>query len=80
MGVLKEVNLVGAYLQPPEHMTVTTGAESEMNDYRAAAGHKPLKMLRTQDSIFVMVFSHRRRQPAHSQIALPENVAVLREM
>ena len=45
MGVLKEVNLVGAYLQPPEHITVITSAESEMNDRGAEASHKPLKML-----------------------------------
>lgn len=32
MGVSKEVNLVGSYLQPPEHIIVITSADSKMND------------------------------------------------
>lgn len=80
MGVLKEVNLMGSYLQPPEHIIAITSAESKMNVWGAGESYKPLKMLRTGDSIFVMVFSRRRQETAHSQVALPENVAILREM
>lgn len=39
----------------------------------------PGKCLQTKDSIFVMVFSGRQER-AHSQIALAENVTILREM
>lgn len=35
---------------------------------------------RTLDSIFVMVFSGRRWKAAHSQTALPEHAALLRDM
>lgn len=32
MVVLKEVHLMGSYLQPPEHIIVITSAKSKMND------------------------------------------------
>lgn len=32
MGLLKEVNLMGSYLQPPEHITVIASTKSKMND------------------------------------------------
>lgn len=41
MGVLKEVHLMGSYLQPPEHIIVITSAKSKMNDWGAAASYNP---------------------------------------
>lgn len=79
MGALEEVNLMGSHLQHPEHITVIPSAKSEMNGWIAATSYKPLEMLATKDAIFVMLFS-RRRETAHSQVALAENVTILWDM